>query len=130
MSESGWFRRNKSDVDSFHVYFRKVKLKAGKKKPLVLSEFGGYSYKPEGHVYNTENTYGYGKYQDLDAFATAVEELYNEQIIPAARNGLCGAIYTQVSDVQDETNGILTYDRKICKLTPETMLPIAESLKL
>ena len=128
-STSGWFRRNKSDVDSFHVYFRKVKLKAGKKKPLVLSEFGGYSYKPEGHVYNTENTYGYGKYQDLDAFNTAVEELYNEQIVPAARQGLCASIYTQVSDVQDETNGILTYDRKVEKLNPAPMRLIAKTLQ-
>ena len=126
---SGWFRRKKSDVDSFHVYFRKVKLKAGKKKPLVLSEFGGYSYKPEGHVYNTENTYGYGKYQDLDAFTTAVEELYNEQILPAVRQGLCASIYTQVSDVQDETNGLLTYDRKVEKLNPAAMRLIASSLQ-
>jgi len=127
-STSGWFRRKKSDVDSFHVYFRKVKLKAGK-KPLVLSEFGGYSYKPEGHVYNTENTYGYGKYQDMDAFTAAVEELYNEQIVPAVRSGLCAAIYTQVSDVQDETNGLLTYDRKVEKLSAAPMRLIARTLQ-
>jgi len=125
---SGWFRRKKSDVDSFHVYFRKVKLTA-KKKPLVLSEFGGYSYKPAGHVYNTEDTYGYGKYQDLESYANAVEELYNEQIIPAVRKGLCASIYTQVSDVQDETNGLVTYDRKVEKLSPAAMRLIARTLQ-
>ncbi len=127
-STSGWFRRKNTDVDSRHVYFKPVKLKCAD-KPLVLSEFGGYSYKPQGHVFNLENTYGYGKFEDLDAFAEAVETLYTEQILPAKAAGLCAAIYTQVSDVEDETNGLLSYDRKVCKLSPERMLPIAELLK-
>ena len=126
-STSGWFRRKETDVDSRHVYFKPIKLKAGE-KPLVLSEFGGYSYKPEGHVINTEQTYGYGKFEDQEQFAAAVEKLYREQVIPAAKNGLCAAIYTQVSDVEDETNGLLSYDRKVEKLTPERMLPISKAL--
>ncbi len=125
---SGWFRRKKSDVDSRHVYFRKVKLKASD-KPLVLSEFGGYSFKPHGHVFNTESTYGYGKFEDLEAFQNALTALYTEQIIPAKEAGLCAAIYTQVSDVEDETNGLLSYDRKVTKVKPEAMLPIADKLK-
>jgi beta-galactosidase/beta-glucuronidase len=124
---SGWFRRKKSHVDSRHVYFRKVKVK-GKDKPLVLSEFGGYSYKPTGHVFNTEQTYGYGKFADREEFAKAVEALYREQILPAKENGLCAAIYTQVSDVEDETNGLLSYDRKVCKLEKVPMLEIARLL--
>lgn len=124
---SGWFRRKESDVDSRHVYFKPIRLKAGE-KPLVLSEFGGYSYKPEGHVFNTEKTYGYGKFEDADAFALAVEKLYYEQVIPAAKAGLCAAIYTQISDVEDETNGLLSYDRKVEKLTAQRMLPISEAL--
>ena len=127
-STSGWFRRKETDVDSRHVYFKPVKLRAGE-KPLVLSEFGGYSFKPEGHVFNTEQTYGYGKFEDQEQFAQAVEKLYRDQIIPAAKTGLCAAIYTQVSDVEDETNGLLSYDRKVEKLTPERMLPIARALQ-
>ena len=127
-STSGWFRRKKTDVDSRHVYFKPIKLKAGD-KPLVLSEFGGYSFKPEGHVFNTEQTYGYGKFENQQEFAEAVEKLYREQVIPAAKTGLCAAIYTQVSDVEDETNGLRSYDRKVEKLTPERMLPIAEELQ-
>ena len=127
-STSGWFRRKKTDVDSRHVYFRKVKLTAGN-KPLVLSEFGGYSFKPAGHVFNPEDTYCYGKYQEQGAFADAVEALYNEQIIPHVRKGLCAAIYTQVSDVEDETNGLITYDRKVEKLNPGTMRLIARNLQ-
>ena len=127
-STSGWFRRKETDVDSRHVYFKPIRLKAGE-KPLVLSEFGGYSYKPEGHVFNTEKTFGYRKYTDADQFAAAVEELYYEQVLPAVKTGLCAAIYTQVSDVEDETNGLLSYDRKVEKLTPARMLPIVEALQ-
>ena len=127
-STSGWFRRKETDVDSRHVYFKPIRLRAGE-KPLVLSEFGGYSYKPEGHVFNTEKTYGYGKFVDATQFAAAVEKLYYEQVIPAAKTGLCAAIYTQVSDVEDETNGLLSYDRKVKKLTQEQMRPIAGELQ-
>ena len=125
---SGWFRRKKTDVDSRHVYFKKVKLKAGE-KPLVLSEFGGYSYKPEGHVFNTEQTYGYGKCVTQAELERAVEKLYLEQVVPAYRQGLCAAIYTQVSDIEDETNGLLSYDRKVIKVSKDKMMAIAELLK-
>ena len=127
-STSGWFRRRKTDVDSRHVYFKPIKLKAGN-KPLVLSEFGGYSYKPAGHVFNTEQTYGYGKFEKQEDFTAAVEKLYTQQVVPAFKQGLCAAVYTQVSDVEDETNGILSYDRKVTKLDADTMLSIAEKLK-
>lgn len=125
---SGWFRREKSDVDSRHVYFKKVRLK-GADKPLVLSEFGGYGYKIPGHAFNTDKTYGYGKFTDGNAYTAAVETLYRQQVLPAARAGLCGAIYTQVSDVEDETNGLLTYDRRVSKLSEKVMLPIAKALQ-
>ena len=126
---SGWFRRKKSDVDSRHVYFRKALLKGDGKKPLVLSEFGGKTYKCEGHVFNPDKTYGYGGCKTPEQLSGAMETLYKEEILPSIKNGLCAAIYTQVSDVEDEINGLLTYDRKVEKLTPETMLPIAEALQ-
>ena len=126
---SGWFRREKSDVDSRHVYFRKVKLKGDGRKRLILSEFGGKTYKAEGHLFNPDKSYGYGVCETLEQLNKAVEKLYLEEIVPSIRNGLCASIYTQVSDVEDEINGLLTYDRKLCKLTRETMVPVAEALK-
>ena len=125
---SGWFRQERSDVDSRHVYFRKVKLRGDGVKPLVLSEFGGKTYKAEGHIFNPEKSYGYGGCDTLDALNEAVRKLYMEEILPCVRNGLCAAIYTQVSDVEDEINGLLTYDRKLCKLQPDAMLPVAQAL--
>jgi hypothetical protein len=80
-------------------------------------------------VFNTEQTYSYGKYETPEALTAAVEKLYYEQVVPTAKNGLCAAIYTQVSDVEDETNGLVSYDRKVEKLTPERMLPIAKALQ-
>lgn len=126
-STSGWFRRKKTDVDSRHVYFRKVNLTGGE-KPLVLSEFGGYSYKVENHVFNGEKSYGYGTCTNRESFEDAVVKLYTEQVLPCVKKGLCAAVYTQVSDVEDEINGLLTYDRRVEKLTPDKMLPVAEQL--
>ena len=128
-STSGWFRRKKTDVDSRHVYFRKVKLKGDKKKPLVLSEFGGKTYRAEGHVFNPDKSYGYGGCDSLQALQTAVKALYMDEVLPCVQKGLCAAVYTQVSDVEDEINGLLTYDREVEKLTPEVMLPVAKALQ-
>ena len=128
-STSGWFRRKKSDVDSRHVYFKKVKLSGDGVKPLVLSEFGGKTYKTEGHIFNPEKSYGYGGCETIADLNKAVAALYMDEIVPCIKKGLCAAIYTQVSDVEDEINGLLTYDRRVEKLTAEAMLPVAAALK-
>ena len=116
-------------MDSRHVYFRKVKLKGNGKKPLILSEFGGKTYKAEGHVFNPDKSYGYGSCATLEQLNEAVRKLYMEEVLPCIGKGLCAAVYTQVSDVEDEINGIMTYDRKLCKLIPETMISVAEALR-
>ncbi len=125
---SGWFRRKNTDVDSRHVYFKPIRL-TGKDKPLVLSEFGGFVYKPEGHVFNPDKTYGYGTCESREAYSVKLRELYLMQVLPAVSKGLCAAIYTQVSDVEDEANGLLSYDRKVCKMEQEELLPIAQALQ-
>ena len=125
---SGWFRQKKSPIDGRHVYFRKVELEGGG-KPLVLKEFGGYTYKAEGHIFNSDKTYGYGTRDTLEELNQAVKQLYMEEILPCVRKGLCGSIYTQVSDVEDEINGLLTYDRRVEKLREDVMLPVAQALQ-
>ncbi|MBR2405842.1 MAG: glycoside hydrolase family 2 [Clostridia bacterium] len=126
-STSGWFLAKNTDVDSRHIYFKKLKAPASD-KPFVLSEFGGYSYKPTGHVFNTEQTYGYGKCETREAFVEMVRQLYTEQVLPLIPQGLCAAVYTQVSDIEDETNGLLTYDRRVQKLLPEEFADISKRL--
>ena len=128
-STSGWFRQKKSDVDSRHVYFRKVKLQGDGIKPLVLSEFGGKTWKAEGHVFNPDKSYGYGGCKSREELNDALVKLYMEEVLPCIHNGLCGAVYTQISDVEDEINGLLTYDRKVEKIDPEKMLPVAAAMQ-
>lgn len=131
-SASGWFspvqrKRVFSDVASLHVYFKHIELKV-EQKPIVLSEFGGYSYKVERHSYNLRENYGYKTFRAREHFEDALESLYRNEILPAIENGLCAAVYTQLSDVEDETNGLVTYDRKVEKVRTKPMQKIAEDL--
>ena len=126
-STSGWFHQKESDVDSLHIYFRELHL-GKEKRPQLLSEFGGYVWKIPEHSFNTEKTYGYRIFRDRDSYVRALQALYRE-LRPLASQGLCGAVYTQISDVEDETNGILTFDRAIRKLQPEEMKDLAEKLQ-
>ena len=128
-SASGWFTGGESDVVSEHVYFKPFRFRKAD-KPVVLSEFGGYVFAPEGHVFNPGKSYGYRNFEKLEDWRAAVAELYEREIIPAVREGLCGAIYTQVSDIEDEVNGLVSYDRKVVKPAPDVMRAIAEKLKI
>jgi len=113
---SGWHDQGGGDLKSLHVYFVKVKLPSDKKRAVVLSEFGGYSYKVAGHVWNENKSFGYRKFKDRESFVRGFQKLYREQVIPHIRRGLAAAVYTQLSDVEDEINGLLTYDREVLKL--------------
>ena len=126
-STSGWFKKKKSDVLSLHVYFKEVKMPKSQ-RPIVLSEFGGYSYKVKGHCANDKKTYGYKLYDNKDEFQNGLKRLYLDQVVPSIEKGLCASVYTQLSDVEDETNGLLTYDRQVCKVDKDVMLEIAEKL--
>ena len=128
-STSGWFRQKKSDVESLHIYFGSWKKLQVCDKPLVLSEFGGYAYPVEGHLFNPDKAYGYKSCKSLEAFQADLKALYLEKVLPAVKAGLCAAIYTQVSDVEDEINGLLTYDRKVCKADEAAMQAIADQLQ-
>lgn len=128
-STSGWFWQNLSDVDSYHVYFKDVKLEASD-RPIILSEFGGFSLKIKEHSFSRFVNYGYGKCNDSNELTERIVKLYEEQIIPLIDKGLCGTVYTQATDVEDETNGFYTYDRKICKVNCEEFCKLSEKLKI
>ena len=124
---SGWFEEKKSDVKSEHIYFRKLDMKESD-RPLVLSEFGGYSYKIKEHSFNLSQTYGYRFFSDKEAFMQAIEKLYNEEVSAMIERGLCASVLTQVSDVEDETNGLLTYDRQVLKVDADRMRAVSKAL--
>lgn len=128
-STSGWFRGGQTDVDSRHIYFNQWRQLRPSDKPTVLSEFGGFCYRVEGHIYNPDKAYGYHTCPDLQTFQSELIELYEKRILPAIPKGLCAAIYTQVSDVEDEINGLVTYDRKIVKAEAAPMQALAQRLQ-
>ena len=126
-STSGWFRCGETDVDSRHVYFGPWNLKAGE-KPLVLTEFGGLTLPVEGHLQCPGRSYGYGACKSAEELERRVLALYEQRVLPLVEQGLCAAIYTQLSDVEEEVNGLLTADRKVCKLKADPMRALAERL--
>ena len=124
---SGWFAQGESDVESLHIYFKPLTT-GSQDRPQLLSEFGGWSLKYPEHSFNTEKTYGYRKYDDPAAFLRDLRSLYLNQVLPLIEKGLCGAVYTQLSDVEDETNGLLTFDRRIAKIAPEDFRDVSARL--
>ena len=126
---SGWFRRKESDVESLHIYFGMWHRLRKSRRPIVLSEFGGFVYSEPEHIFHSGKAYGYGACKTRQELDARLQDIYSKHVIPAIQKGLCGSIYTQVSDVEDEINGLLTYDRRICKPDQAGMLDIANRIR-
>ena len=128
-SVSGWHDQGigKTELKSMHTYYTPLKVPKDT-RPVVLSEFGGYSMKCEGHVFDESKEFGYKKFQTQEELLVALKKLYLEKLLPLIEKGLCGCIYTQVSDVEEEINGLVTYDRKIIKIPVEEMSKINAQL--
>lgn len=119
-SASGWFDQNCGDFISVHNYFRplSVPAKSWKDRAFFLSEYGGYACHIKGHS-SLNRAFGYKRYESIEAFQTAYDALIQKSLLPLQKQGLSGAVFTQLSDIEEEVNGILTYDRKINKLLPQ-----------
>jgi beta-galactosidase/beta-glucuronidase len=125
-SSSGWFDQNCGDVRSLHIYFTPMKFHP-EKRAVVLSEFGGYTLRIPDHTYNN-STYGYHHYKCQEALTAAIVATYEKKLLPGIKDGLCAAVYTQVSDIEEEINGIMTYDRKILKVDADKIKAANEKL--
>ena len=125
---SGWHDQGGGDLKSRHVYYRPVRLKNDGRRVLALTEFGGYSLQCPGHL-ATDKKFGYRMYDDAAAWMDAVEKLYETEVLPLIQaQGLSAAVYTQLSDVEDEVNGLVTFDRRVCKMDPARMRKINKKL--
>ncbi|MBQ6946578.1 MAG: glycoside hydrolase family 2 [Clostridia bacterium] len=124
---SGWFIPEVSDVCSRHIYFKKLTAERSR-KPYFLSEFGGFVYKDKAHSFSNGRAYGYGKCATREEFVTRLNALYRDEVLPLVKQGLCAAVYTQVSDVEDECNGLVTFDRRVQKITPEEFAPLSRKI--
>ncbi|MCI6465434.1 MAG: glycoside hydrolase family 2 [Faecalicatena sp.] len=111
---SGWFDQGGGNLQSIHNYFFKLRIRPEEHRATVLSEFGGYSMRKEGHS-ACLTQYGYGIFTDERLLNKAYRKLERdvEKLIP---KGLCASVYTQLSDVEEEVNGIFTYDREVQKI--------------
>lgn len=112
---SGWFDQKGGDFRSVHNYFRKLKVEKDDKRAFVISEYGGYACHIAGHS-SVERIFGYKKFDTLEDVSKAYKELYEGQVLPLVETGLSGVVYTQLSDVEEEVNGLVTYDRKVVKI--------------
>lgn len=113
-SASGWHDRGVTDVISKHIYFTPIVVKQGV-KPWCLTEFGGLSTRINNHNFNNK-MFGYKIYKSTKSLTNAYKRLYAKTIIPQISKGLSATVYTQVTDVEDELNGLMTYDRKVLKI--------------
>lgn len=127
-STSGWHDLGHSDVISKHIYFTPIRVKAGD-RPYVLSEFGGLGLKIHNHTFNNK-MFGYKVYRSKESLTKAYTKLYNKVIIPQIKDGLSATVYTQVTDVEDELNGLMTYDREIIKIDVDILKEINDKVKI
>ena len=128
-SVSGWHDQGagKTELRSLHTYYTPLKVPKDP-RPVVLSEFGGYSMQTPGHVFDPEREFGYKKFKTQEALVAALEKLYLKKLLPLIQKGLSAAIYTQVSDVEEEINGLVTYDRAVVKVPVAAMRRLNDAL--
>lgn len=126
---SGWQDMGGGDLSSKHIYFRKIRLKNDGKRILAVTEFGGYSLALKGHIF-TKKKFGYKGFKSREDLEKAYIKLYKTEIIPEIyKNGLCATVYTQLTDIEDEINGIFTFDR-VLKIPKETLIEINKEVYL
>ncbi len=124
---SGWFWQNDSDFESEHIYFKRLRVKSKTQRPVFISEFGGYSHRVDGHLFSKKN-YGYKSFASVTDYENAVISLYKNEVLPLVRTSVCALVYTQLSDVEDETNGFVTYDRQVVKVDKTKMRSLLNEL--
>ena len=126
---SGWYDQGGGDIDSMHKYILPIHLRKSKKRAFVVTEFGGYSNIVRGHTWNEKKAFGYLMFKSKESLTKAYKKLLDRQIIPIIDKGLSGTVYTQVSDVENEVNGIYTYDRAVLKIDENVLKDINSQLR-
>ena len=126
---SGWHDQKGPDLKSMHRYIVPVTPPTGRKgRTFVLSEYGGYSRIIKKHVWNLAKSFGYIMFTSEKSLTAGYKFLHTSQIIPLIKHGLSATVYTQVSDVEFEVNGIYTYDRTILKIDENAIKEINEKM--
>ena len=128
---SGWHDQGAGDLLSKHIYFRRVRVPERWRRDgrvIALTEYGGYGRSIDGHAFPEVFT-TYKRFQTEAELTEAFVRLHDREIIPAIRDGLAATVYTQLSDVEDEVNGMITYDRRVVKLPIDTVRAVNDRLR-
>ena len=115
---SGWTDEGAGDVLDIHVYPGPDMPKRDRRRAVVLGEFGGLGLPFKGHLWKEEGAWGYRSFDDIEAFSRKYTDMIVE-LYGLVRRGLSAAVYTQTTDCEVEINGLMTYDRQVCKLDPK-----------
>ncbi len=126
---SGWHDQGGGDFRSRHTYIVRLRKPPRRdRRPYFVSEYGGYNLAVPGHMWDETGRFGYRFYEDKPALGAGFSRLMRAQLIPLVRRGLRAAVYTQVSDVEIESNGFYTYDRKVLKFDAATVSALNDEL--
>lgn len=124
---SGWHDQGDGDFLSKHVYFRPYRFKKDKRgRCVILSEFGGIGMGEEKE--SKARKFTYKDVSSEEALLNEIRKMYERDVIPYIEKGLSASIYTQLSDVEQETNGLVTYDRKKIKVSIQGMRELSSRI--
>ena len=127
---SGYVDHFGPDFKSLHIYFEKIHFDKDEiNRPIVVSEYGGYGLRIKNHLGCSEY-FSYIMFKDKKDLTMNIKNLLSDEIYPAMKRGLCAAVYTQLSDVEQEINGFLTYDRKVLKVNASEIKQVNDMIKL
>lgn len=127
-STSGWYDQKAGDFSSHHIYFRPVHLLKSRNRILSLSEFGGYGLFIEGHSFKEgkKKTFGYKDFASREALNEGLSKLWRRDVLKNIKKGLSLIVYTELSDVEQEINGLITYDREVAKVDTNKLKQLNE----
>lgn len=124
---SGWADRGGGDMHDAHIYPGPGMFPPESGRASVLGEFGGLGWPVEGHLWKSQDNWGYRSYKSQDELVRNYENLIR-QLPPLIGKGLSAAVYTQTTDVEVEVNGLMTYDRAVIKLPPDKVAPVNKTV--
>jgi beta-galactosidase/beta-glucuronidase len=127
-SASGWTDRGTGNVLDIHHYPDPVVPLAEENRAIVLGEYGGLGLAVSGHTWENKN-WGYRNMEDSLQLQSRYREFSSTIQKFVKEKGLSAAIYTQTTDVETETNGLMTYDRKINKMGAEIVYKANKGLQ-
>ncbi len=125
---SGWIDRGSGEMHDYHLYDARLdqSFPLETNRALVIGEFGGLGYPVQGHLYSTKS-WSYKGSKTPEELAAAYGQLIG-RVQQLRDRGFSAAVYTQLTDVETEINGLLTYDRAVFKLPAATLKQIHAQL--